>query len=323
VTDVPGVAGDGPHRRLPSRADVARAVALTVVLVSVAWAMLALPLENPPDAVVYYLAADRLNAGHSAYFLSPGDRPIPPISAAPWENVGLLSPPPIVVLWRPLAAIGEWTVVPWTVATRVALVLAAAVLVWRSWPTIILVMLVVEPLIWLGAVGNVHAFVVLGSIILWLVRDRPWLSAVIAVSMAAVKLTPAVLVIWLARDRRTWLPIIAVALAWVAACAVFGRGSIADYMRVLALGGQATNWLVVAVGLIGVVLLPERFAFAVAVLTSVFGTSVLGIHWLALLPVAAAPWVLPDRADTVAGHRDAVSVRAQRLLRRKIAEPEL
>jgi hypothetical protein len=274
---------------------IARLVALAAVLVLLVSAMVALPLIELPDARVYYLAGERLNSGHSAYVLTAGDLPIPAASAVAWANVGLLSPPPIAVLWRPLAAVGEWTVVAWTVAARAALVVAVVVLVWRSWPTAFLVLIALEPMIWLGAVGNVHAFVVLGTLLLWLWRDRPWPAAALAVSMAAVKLTPVVLVIWLARDRRTWLPIAVIGLAWLAACALFGGRSLGEYLDVMALGGQRSNWIVLGLGLVAVVVLPQRFAFAAAVLTSVFATSVLGIHWLALLPVAAAPWLIPER----------------------------
>src|SRR3954451_3473833 len=57
------------------------------------------------DATTYLAAGERLNAGHDLYKLGPGDRPvleIPGLYSAP-----LLSPPPIAVMWRPIA------VVPW------------------------------------------------------------------------------------------------------------------------------------------------------------------------------------------------------------------
>src|SRR5687767_10188966 len=60
-------------------------------------------LDAFTDANTYLAAGERLNAGHDLYRLRPGDREvliIPELFTQP-----LVSPPPIAVLWRPLAAI--------------------------------------------------------------------------------------------------------------------------------------------------------------------------------------------------------------------------
>ncbi len=57
------------------------------------------------DAPTYLAAGERLNAGHNLYALVAGDRPV--LLDPPYWIVPLLSPPPIAVLWRPLALLGS------------------------------------------------------------------------------------------------------------------------------------------------------------------------------------------------------------------------
>lgn len=265
------------------------AVAFALGYPILVWAVIG--LSAPPDAMTYLAAGERLNAGHPLYSLSPGDRPV--TNMVPTNPYPLLSPPAIAVLWRPLAAIGQWTVVPWTIALSAAFASALAVLGWRSWPTVFLAILVLEPITWLVAVGNIHALIAAGIPILWLVRDRPWAAAAVAVSMTAVKLTPLPLVVWVARDRRAWLPIATVGVCWLAATELFAPGATLEYLQVMNGGAGGTRWLLLVGGLAATVLLPSRFGFLAAVLTSIFGTDAAGVHWLAMLPMAISPWVFP------------------------------
>ena len=72
------------------------------------------PTRPGSDAWNYLAAGERLNAGHPLYALSAG-RPTVPL-APPYWSVPLLAPPPIAVLWRPLALLGDASMVLW--ATR-------------------------------------------------------------------------------------------------------------------------------------------------------------------------------------------------------------
>src|SRR5438874_8322160 len=64
------------------------------------------------DAETYLAAGERLNAGHLLYALAPGDRPI--LANPAFYTYPLLSPPPIAVLWRPLAALPNgWGIGLW------------------------------------------------------------------------------------------------------------------------------------------------------------------------------------------------------------------
>ena len=210
---------------------VARILAVAVVVGYSVLVMVDVVGSMPPDAVTYLAAGERLNAGHPLYSLSPGDRPI--TTDVPGISVPLLSPPGIAIVWRPLAALGEWTVIPWWILGSALFVIALSVVVWRAWPTIAIVVLVLEPIAWLVAFGNVHAYIAAGMVLLWFVRDRPWAAAALAVSMAALKLTPAPLVLWIARDRRTWVPILAISAVWLAAILVFAPGALAEYVDVM------------------------------------------------------------------------------------------
>src|SRR5450759_3186631 len=83
----------------------------------------------PTDAGTYRAAAERLNAGHFLYRLIPGDRPM--ALHPPWVTVPLLSPPPIAVLWRPLALLGDASLYLWWIGCVAATVLALVLLARR------------------------------------------------------------------------------------------------------------------------------------------------------------------------------------------------
>jgi hypothetical protein len=81
-----------------------------------------------PDANTYLAAGERLNAGHELFRWQPGDRQVLFGDQFP---AALLSPPPIAVLWRPLAAV-PWGFDAWVVASWVALLGTIAYLVLKT-----------------------------------------------------------------------------------------------------------------------------------------------------------------------------------------------
>ena len=92
--------------RLPGRTAGLAALAVVGVALGVLAALLVVYFQRgvvPGHAYVYLAAGERLNAGHPLYALSPGDRPLG--MQPPYWTVPLLSPPPIAVLFRPLAAL--------------------------------------------------------------------------------------------------------------------------------------------------------------------------------------------------------------------------
>ena len=171
----------------------------------------------PRDAWTYLAAGERLNAGHSLYVLSPGDRAVLldwRLSPAP-----LLSPPLIAVVWRPLAFFGEPAAFLWWAVCIVAL-LATLVLLARRAPvaTAVTVVVLAMPIATEVSVGNVNSLIVPGLVcVWWLWRSGRlgWASS-LAVGLAAVKVLPVFAVIWLLAVGPRRQPLLAAAAAVIA-----------------------------------------------------------------------------------------------------------
>ena len=121
----------------------------------------------PGDATVYLAGGERLNAGHQLYALSPGDREVG--LKPPFWTVPLLSPPLIAVIFRPLALF------PPDIGAYIWWAGCLAAFAWifytftRRQPilTSLAVIVLVVPLTYEIAVGNVNAFLMLGAILAW------------------------------------------------------------------------------------------------------------------------------------------------------------
>lgn len=277
----------------------------------------------PGDAFTYLAAGERLNDGHLLYALSPGDRPVG--LQPPYWTVPLLSPPPIAVLFRPLAAIpAEVGVYMWW-ATCVGAIAGTIVVMMRRRPVLIglAVMVLTIPLVYEIGVGNLNALLVAGIVAAWLLllrgRDVP-AGAVIA-AMTALKLTPVVLAWWLITQRR-WAGVkgfVAAGLA-IAVISILGAGLSAhlEYLgivrqtsatgtSVLSLAGIARYLGVdpaiaallpfgaLMLGGASIWLLRDRpgAAYAAAVVTMLLGSPVINVNWFTILLTALAPAVWP------------------------------
>ncbi len=157
------------------------------------------------DVSNYYAAGLRLNAGHPLYALSAGDRPVPIIS--PYWTVPLLSPPPIAVLWRPLAVLGDVSMLLWWLANFAATVVAIAYMILRARVAGLAVICVLSPALVLSALSGNAVGLLLAALVGGLAARRrgrsEWFGTAIAVA-AAVKVAPLALV-WVLivqRDRR-------------------------------------------------------------------------------------------------------------------------
>ena len=281
----------------------------------------------PGDSFTYLAAGERLNAGHPLYALSPGDRPVD--LKPPYWTVPLLSPPPIAVLFRPLAVLGDVGAYVWWIGC-VSVIVGTCLALLRRQPVLIgLAMIVLSvPIVYEIGVGNLNAFLVGGITAAWYLmahrRDRA-AGAVIAL-MAAFKLTPVILAWWLITQRR-WGAVRAFVVAGVAllAVSVGGAGLSAhfDYLTIIAgtsssgtselsLAGIARGLgvppsvaspLPLVVLLIGAVLIAvlrhrPRLAWGVAIATMVFGSPVVNVNWFALLLASLAPLAWPGPPDS-------------------------
>ena len=180
------------------------------------------------DAITYLAAGERLNAGHQLYALVPGDRWV--WVNPPFWTVPLLSPPPIAVLWRPLAALpNEWGLGIWWLACAAAIAAVVAML-FRRLPLATGAMLVAfaPSLAWELGVANVNGLLLAGIVGVWLLarsRHNAWAGALIGL-MFAIKLWPIVLLsFFLARGRGRAIGGFLISIAVVGTISLLGAGS--------------------------------------------------------------------------------------------------
>jgi len=279
----------------------------------------------PGDAFTYLGAGERLNAGHLLYALSPGDRIVG--IEPPFWSVPLLSPPPIAVVFRPLAALpNDLGVYVWWAADIAAVALAVGLMIRRR-PVLVSSAVIVFsiPLVYELGVGNMNGMVLLGLVLAWRATVAGAEGTVGALTgvLAAFKLTPALLGWWLLTERRwtavRWaigagLVVLAVSFAGAgfdAHLRYLGivRETAAVGARPLSLAGMAlyvgvpsaiANFLptlALVAGVVATAILRKRpdLAFIAAVLTMVFGSPTVSINWFIYLLACLAPAVWPWR----------------------------
>lgn len=277
----------------------------------------------PGDAFVYLGAGERLNAGHALYAISPGDRPIG--VEPPFWTVPILSPPPIAVLWRPLAILpSELGVYLWWLLDIVAVGTAVALMMRRR-PRLIAtaVLMLSIPLVYEIGVGNMNGMILLGLVLTWRgsTRQSDRMTGILVGVMASFKLTPALLGWWLLTTGRwravRWalasgLIVLAVSLVGAGLDAHLRflgviRETTSAGARPLSLAGIAiflgmtpgiANLLpTVALvgGFVATAILRKRpdHAFISAIVTMVFGSPTVSINWFIYLLACLAPIVWP------------------------------
>lgn len=259
----------------------------------------------PPfsDAWTYQAAGERLNAGHDLYRLGPGDRPV---LMVPGLHAPLLSPPPIAVLWRPIAWL-PFGFAAWIAACWLAVLGTTFFLVLRTGIRGAIVASMLAPAIGEQlAACNVAAFFPLLMVLAWKARDRE-LGGYAVGAMAAAKLTPASLLGWLVGSRRWQAAIgfvIVVGLILAVSIVGAGAGSFLEYLDVARTSAPSTSslsglsgidWLSPAFLVAGTLLAVglgrwTRLSFVLAVIVSVLGTPALYLSGLVTLLATLAPF---------------------------------
>ena len=271
-------------------------IAGSVVL---AWRTFGFDWTRPDGDPWNYLAAgERLNAGHPLYELSPGDRPV--VIVPPFWTVPLLGPPPIAVFWRPLAALGESSMLLWGIAGMVGVVGSAVFLARRGAFLIVAILAIDLTLTVLS--GNASGLVLPMLIAAWALRDRPWIVGSLVAVAGAVKVLPLVLGIWLlvTGRRRAIAAALAVSLAiFVVSIAGAGPASFADWLQAatsaapspksLAAWTGLPNWLIVVAFAVPIVLFGrrDRLSFGAAIVATAFATP--AYYFSASVLLAALP----------------------------------
>lgn len=263
------------------------------------------PLRENGDGWNYLAAGERLNASHPLYTLSPGDRPV--LIVPPYWTVPLLAPPPIAVVFRPIAAVGPAAVDAWALLILVATAGAAIYLAAGSLVGLSVVAVLSAPLALLAFSGNVNGLVLVALVLAWRLRDRPVIMGSLVAFTIAMKLTPILLVIWLLAARRL-RALVAMTLALVAIGLVSmigaGLGNHLDWLRSVpasqpsplslsTLLGLSPTILLVAAAVIVVGVATRRIealTFAAAVVASALVTPAFYFQAIGLLAAAVAPW---------------------------------
>jgi hypothetical protein len=282
----------------------------------------------PGDAFTYLSAGERLNAGHPLYALSPGDRPVD--LNPPFWTVPLLSPPPIAVVFRPLALLGDAGAYVWWLAC-IAVIVGSLIVLLRKEPVVtgIVMLVLMVPLVYEIGVGNLNAIVVGGLLLTWrfFANHQDRYAGIALAIVTAFKLTPSIFAWWLICQRR-WTAtrsfVVAGLVLLVVSVIGAGLGSHLEYLSIvrqtasvgtsnLSLSGLARTvgipaeianilpYLALVVGGAGIWMLRRRptASWVMAVVTMLAASPVVNINWFTLLLAALAPlaWPLADRDE--------------------------
>jgi hypothetical protein len=265
-----------------------------------------LPYGAAWDAPTYLAAGERLNAGHELYALGPGDRPV---AEAEKFHSPLLSPPLVAVVWRPLALLGEISMVYWWLACLAAIAVVFSVVIGRGTVVGVVGLLVLAtPLAWEMLAANMNGLILLGLASAWLLHERGHdrAAGVVIGVMTVAKLWPG-LVLFALPIRA--FPGAIVGAGAAAIVSVLGAG-VSNHLAYLSVGSDVSPsplslpgitgipWPVLAAaGLVGVLALRKRprQAWVVAIVTMVLASPVLYINHLALLLPAVLVWKRPGR----------------------------
>lgn len=274
----------------------------------VAWAAFGWdPTRVGGDAWNYLAAGERLNAGHDLYALGPTDRPVPVMP--PYWSAPLLAPPPIAVAWRPLALLGDSSMVLWSVACLAVVILAVVALARGGPASFAPVALLATPIALTALSGNFGALQLASLVALWTWRDRPILVGALLACVVAVKLTPLTLVVWLlATGRLKALLAFGAAGTAIVAVSVVGAGADAwrewvDVARAAApsplaiasITGLSTFgvFVILLAATVGVgTLRRDQLTFVVAVIAGCLATPALYFQALAPLAAIGAVWMV-------------------------------
>ena len=267
------------------------------------------PATPGSDAWNYLAAGERLNAGHPLYALSPGDRAIHLLP--PYWTVPLLAPPPVAVLWRPLALIGDSAMNLWAAAGFVVTLGTAAWLLVRGGLIVAgIIAIMALALAEQALAGNANGFLFLALVTVWVLRARPAVAGSLIAAAIAVKLTPALLLIWLVTARRwNMLAATVVALAMIGLVSLVGAGlnNHLDWLVSVPQAVPAPTSIAGMTGLSGMVVLvlctlavviasrfgDERVTFSVAVIAAALASPALYLGTLGIAAAAAAAWIAP------------------------------
>jgi hypothetical protein len=296
-------------------------VALAVLFWVLVFGVLGFDPSTPgSDAWNYLAAGERLNAGHPLYALSPGDRAITLLP--PYWTVPLLAPPPIAVVWRPLALLGDPAMTLWAGAGLLATLATAGWLLARGGlATAAIVAVLAMPLAVQSLAGNANAFLFGILVLAWVFRARPAVVGSLVAVAIAVKLTPVLLLLWLATARR-WhgvgATVLALGVIGIVSLAGAGLQNHLDWLASVprsvpaptSISGMTGVSSTVLIAIAAIVILvvsrrgDERLTFSVAVVAAALVSPALYLGTFGIAAASAAAWI-PERGSVLSSLRAA------------------
>jgi hypothetical protein len=270
----------GPDRTL-------RIVASIALLFALLWVALILaPWANDPaiwirDTSNYYAAGERLNASHSLYAYSPGDRHVLDLL------FGLPSPylyPPLIgVLWRPVAAFlpFEPVILVWWAAGMVIFLGMVAWLLWKGGRVSATgVLLLLVPIAWTAWSGNVSTFIAVAIVGAWflLQRGHDRVAGALIGFTTVLKLSPAFLGWYLLVERRwpaLWAAALTVGVSLLVSIAGAGLGPHFEFLGVSSAAARGGGIPASLVGILTTLGASRELMPLVAPIVSVVGIAVV------------------------------------------------
>ncbi len=261
---------------------LARAARLVVlaVLVGIGISHIVFAIRDWPlhDMDVYLAAATRLRDGHALYV--PGDVAVDSFWYAPWYAVAWI---PLTWLPRIVVAIG------WSAVLLVATATVAWLLARRGGWGVVAALLVGPPLFAVSAGGNVQPLMLLALVAGF---HRRWGPLAVAVA-ASMKFTPILLVAAYIVRREWWKAVASLVLAAV----LLVPGLLMGITKAGVQSGAAPSLLgvspliyvaVVGAALLGVLVVPSRFALLGAAAAAVLALPRLFVYDVTLIAAGAA-----------------------------------
>jgi hypothetical protein len=258
----------------------------------------------PVDAYGYLAAGERINAGHALYALSQGDRTMLPSM----QSYAFLYPPTIAVLWLPMAALGEWTILPWWgLAIALTVGVALALVLYRPVSGSIAILILFPAFAFLALLGSVNALILAAGWAAWYkgLATRWNAAAFLLGFMTTVKPITLPLLVWAAVRGRPPLRSLPGASAGVVLGLAIGllAGGPDVYLQWLSVAAQNADvphtslspshlapllpFLVLTAGSVLALMHPTRPAFVAAVVATAVGHPTANLGSLSLLALIA------------------------------------
>ncbi len=298
--------------------------AVSLVVVAIAFRPdLIHPADIGSDSSNYIAAAERTAAHHPIYELRPGDRPVPLDNPPDW-NVPILSPPSAATLYLGAAVLPDGVRLYPAWAIGLAGTVMVGLLVAAMAPPLLLVLLVqfLPGLAVTAWSGNLNSLIAPAIVVAFLgVRSESktlqTIAGVVVAAIACAKIGPLILGIWVLSQRRRPATVALVGSGLLIATltvALAGVSSLTEYLEVVRRAAAEPSSLsvpglvraagfsdgasnvafllsIVASAILTVLLRDRPAGLLVAVLGTIFATSVVRYESIGVIVATGVGWM--------------------------------